>query len=138
MIIDAEDKVMGRVASHAAEHALLGKDVHIVNSEQSIITGDEQQILEKYRHKRERGAPRKGPFFPKHPARILKRTIRGMLPYKKPRGEEALSRVKCHVGVPNELEGEATTTVEEADVSKLDNLKYIRLKRVSEELGATV
>lgn len=138
MIIDAEDQVMGRVASHASDQALLGKDVHIVNAEQAIITGNRDQILEKYRKKRERGAPRKGPFFPKHPAQIFKRTVRGMLPYKKPRGEQALSRVKCHVGVPRDLEGEDMEKVEGADVSKLSNLKYIRLAEVSKELGATV
>lgn len=42
-------------------------------------------------------------YFPRRPDHIVKRTIRGMLPYKRERGADAFRRVKVYVGVPDEL-----------------------------------
>lgn len=38
--------------------------------------------------------PKRGPFHERSPAAILKRTVRGMLPYKTRRGAEALERLQ--------------------------------------------
>ena len=48
----------------------------------------------------------KGPFFPKNPERIVKRTIKGMLSYTQQRGLDALKRVICYNEVPKEYENE--------------------------------
>ncbi len=106
IIIDGENAVLGRLAGYAAKQALDGKKIEIVNSEKVIITGKKEDILEEYRKKREiGGSGLKGPFFPSTPEKILKRTIRGMLPYKKGRGREAFKRIKCYIGIPKEFEG---------------------------------
>lgn len=107
IIINAENAVLGRLASYAAKQALFGKKIIIINSEKAIIQGREQMVLEEYNKKRVRGGSGLGgPNFPSPPERILKRTIRNMLPYKKERGREALKRIKCYLGIPKEFEGE--------------------------------
>ncbi len=105
IIIDAENATLGRLASFVAKHSLLGKSVIIINSEKAIIIGNKKNILETYQTKRGLGGPSlHGPFFPSFPEKILKRTIRGMLPHKKESGRSALKRVVVYNGVPKEYE----------------------------------
>lgn len=104
IIIDAENATLGRLASYSAKQSLQGSKVIIVNSEKAIVTGKKQSVAEEYRIKKaRRGSALRGPFFPKSPERIVKRTIRGMLPnYREGRGKEALKRVICYQGIPEE------------------------------------
>merc|ERR1719491_2415859 len=46
--------------------------------------------------------PSKGPIHFRSPARILWRTIRGMIPHKTKRGAAALERLKTFEGIPSE------------------------------------
>ncbi|MFH1249441.1 MAG: 50S ribosomal protein L13 [archaeon] len=98
-IIDAADSVLGRLASFAAKQALLGNKVFILNCDKAVILGNKANIIEDYRRKTSRGDI-KGPFFPKTPARIVKRAVRGMLAYKKGRGLMAYKRVLCYGATP--------------------------------------
>ena len=138
IVIDAENKVLGRVAAYAAKQAMNGFKVDIVNSEKAIITGTRAEVLAKYKNKRSRGVPKKGPHFPTQSDRFMRRTVRGMLPYKKPRGKEAFGNVMAHIGVPEELEKEKKVDIEEADISKLTNLKYVYVGEVCKELKLRV
>lgn len=105
IIINAENAILGRLASYAAKQALLGKDIIIVNAEKAVIVGKEKDILEKYRRKKRLGGSGlKGPFFSVDEEKIMKRTIRGMLSYKQERGRNALKRIKCYKGIPKEFE----------------------------------
>jgi large subunit ribosomal protein L13 len=105
ILMDATDAVVGRLAAFAAKQSLLGKKVVIVNSENSILIGNKKSILEKYASRIARGTGRqKGPYFPRTPERILRRAIRGMLPFEKARGREALKRVMCYNSSPKEFE----------------------------------
>ena len=132
IVIDATDLIVGRLATFAAKQALLGEEIRIVNSEKAIISGNKVQVFEKYKSLREKGEPFHGPFFPTKCEAILKRMIRGMLPYKKGRGGEALKRVKCYNKVPLELKDTEKITIEGANVSKLSNPKFLTLKDVSQ------
>ena len=135
MIIDATDLIIGRVATRVAKKALLGETIHIVNAEKAVITGKPQEIIARFKQKREMGAPLVGPYYPRTPERIVKRIIRGMLPYKKERGREALERVKCYVGVPNKFANEKIETIEELNVHNTQN-KFITILHISKVLGA--
>ena len=87
IVIDAKEGVLGRIASYAAKQALLGKSVIIVNCNQILVTGKRSMIILEYNKARRRGsASLKGPFFPKYPERLMKRTVRGMLNYQQQRG----------------------------------------------------
>jgi len=97
IILDATDAVLGRIAAYAAKQALQGSRVTLVNCEKAIIIGNKQDIIENYRHMRQRGTTEKGPFVSRDIEKLFKRTIRGMLPYKKTMGREALKRVRCYI-----------------------------------------
>src|SRR3989338_6854025 len=105
IVIDASGAVLGRMAAFAAKKALLGNNVVIVNCNDILLTGNRKSIIREYYDARKKGgASLKGPFFPKHPYRIVKRTIRGMLNYQQGRGLKAFKRVMCHDSVPKEYE----------------------------------
>jgi large subunit ribosomal protein L13 len=67
MIVDGTGLVLGRLAAFVAKQLLLGEKVDIINSEKVIITGSKQDILSKYKQRRDRGTPSRGPFFPREP-----------------------------------------------------------------------
>lgn len=114
-IIDATGLVLGRMATDVAKRAKNGETVHIVNAEKAIITGSSKKAIQaRYRFKREVGTARKGPYFPREPHMLVKRTVRGMLPYQKSDGRAAYQRIKAYIGVPRELAGQDTITIEKA------------------------
>lgn len=135
-IIDGDGLLLGRLASLVAQRALSGETIAIVNVEKVIISGSRARVLGNYDHKRSRGSTEGGPFFPRRPDHIMKRTIRGMLPYKRERGIDAFKRIKTYVGVPFEFQGKETEILEEAHMDRLNNAQYITLGAVSTFLGA--
>lgn len=134
-VIDARDCILGRVASNVAERALDGERVAVVNAERAVITGDENDIMETYRKRRDLGSDR-GPYYPKRPDRIFRRSIRGMLPYKKERGMEAFEGVRVYVGNPFEDTGPEATILEDTTLDRLSNINFVQLGDISEQLGA--
>lgn len=124
MIIDATDLILGRLASYAAKKALLGEKIDIINSEKSVISGKKERIFGDYLRKRQRGIPLQGPYIPRMADMLVRRTIRGMMPYKTDRGKKAFSNVKCWIGVPSNLKDQKADTVKSANLSKLPYLKY--------------
>lgn len=135
LIIDAKDAILGRIATHAAKQALLGHTIKIVNSEKAIVSGAKRMTIAEANRKKSMGVPRKGPFYSKLPDRYVRRAIRGMLPYKQPRGREAYERILCYIGLPTEFEKEELFRVPGADASKLPNLKRLTIAKICEELG---
>ncbi len=137
-VIDADGHILGRLCSVIAKSLLNGDKIVVVNAEKVVITGDRQMVFERYREKYERGSKEKGPYFPRHPERIFKRTVRGMLP-KNRRGREALKNLRVFVGVPDKLKNAKAEKVDQAlleKVSKTD--KFVTLGEVSEYLGYKV
>lgn len=109
-VIDAADAVAGRVASLSAKKALSGNKVIIVNSEKAVIIGSKNSILKKYSARVARGRGKQaGPYFHRSPENILRRAVRGMLPFDRKSGREALRNVKCYVSVPLELKNSEKT-----------------------------
>jgi len=136
MIIDATDLILGRLATKAAKAALLGETVTVVNCENAVVTGTKEVVLAKYKRKRSMGTPAKGPFFPRLPDRFVRRTIRGMLPYKKGKGSDAYKRVMCYISVPDEFKNEKLESFEDSNISKLPNIKFMTVKEICRLLGA--
>ena len=134
LVVDARDCILGRVASQVAERALEGERVAVVNAEQAIITGRREDIFEKYQKRFDVSSDR-GPYYPKRPDRIFKRAVRGMIPYKTPRGREAFENVRVYVGNPNDEDAEI---LEDTSLDRLSNIKFVQLGDVSEYLGANV
>ena len=135
IIIDADGATLGRLCTNAAKNLLNGEEIAIVNSEKAIISGKKSMIKKHYKQKREVGTYRKGPFFPRMPDRIVKRSIRGMIPYQTPHGRAAFKRLKCYIGIPKEFEGEKIEKVMEAEKKPID---FITIRELSRYLGADI
>ena len=136
-IYNAENQILGRFCSVIAEKLLEGETIAIVNAERAVLTGNPRTKIEEYKHKYERGDPIHGPFFPKQPERILRRTVRGMLPWDRSRGRNAYRRLRVYAGIPEEMQGKENTfqKVEVADADRLKT-KFITLGQIAMQLGA--
>ena len=105
IVIDATETILGRLASYVAKQALLGKKVTILNCANVIVTGNPKSIQKHYYERRNRGGANfKGPYFPQQAFRIVKRTIRGMLPYRRGRGQDAVKNIICYDNVPEKFQ----------------------------------
>ena len=134
-IIDASGAILGRLSTNTAKRLLKGEEISVVNSEKAIISGKKFAIKKRYKQKKEIGTYRKGPFFPRTPDQIVKRTIRGMIPYQTPHGRTAFKRLKCYMGIPKEFEGKKFETIKEAEKQPVD---FITIEELSRFLGAKV
>ncbi|WP_135362635.1 MULTISPECIES: 50S ribosomal protein L13 [Halosimplex] len=132
VVVDARDCILGRVASQVAERALDGERVAVVNAEAAVVTGSEDDVIGTFETRREVGSDQ-GPAYPKRPDGILKRSIRGMVPYKTDRGREAFENVRVYVGNPYDEDGEV---LDGTSLDRLSNIKFVSLGDVSEALGA--
>ena len=135
IVIDATNKVAGRLASIVAKMLLEGEKVVILNAEKAIISGNPESVKKFFLERIHRGDPYKGPFYPRYPDQILRRMIRGMLPYKKQKGREALKRLKVFIGVPNEYKNAKITEIKVKSANEL-KCKYVTLAEISEFIGA--
>lgn len=136
-VINAEGLILGRLSSHVAKRLRNGEEIVILNAEKAIISGRRKQLVEFYAHRRTRGASQtkaKGPFYPRTSDAILKRTVRGMVEYKKPTGRAALKRLRVYLGVPKEFKDVKMETLETAKKPHL--VKFVLLGDISKELGA--
>ena len=133
-IIDADGAILGRMCTNVAKRLLSKESIAVVNSEKAIISGKKSVIKNHYKQKREVGTYRKGPFFPRMPDRLVKRTVRGMIPYQTPHGREAFKKLKCYMGIPKEFEGKFEKI---GDAEKLP-VEYITVEELSRALGAKV
>ena len=134
-IIDANGATLGRLSTATAKRLLKGEEIAVINSEKAIISGKKVAIKNRYKQKREVGTYRKGPFFPRMPDQIVKRTIRGMIPYQTPHGRTAFKRLKCYIDIPKEFEGKKFETLKEAEKQPVD---FITVQELSRYLGAKV
>ena len=130
-IINGHNAILGRLASLTAKTLLKGEEVAIVNAEKIIITGDPNSIKSEYIERRRIGSPQHGPFFPKQPHMIVRRTIRGMLPYKTSKGRAAMKKLRVYVGIPDNLKNEELTQMALKDVRS----SFIRLGDVAKTIG---
>lgn len=112
LLIDAQDQVLGRVASKAA-HILRGKHkptytphvdtgdfVVIINADKIRVTGKKLTDKEYYRHSGYPGGLKCETFeeaMEKHPERVIEHAVKGMLP-KNTLGRQMAKKLKVYVG----------------------------------------
>lgn len=132
-VIDATGKVCGRLSSSVAKMLLGGEDVSIINAEKAVISGSPASITSLYKVRLDRGDKYKGPFISRLPDRMMKRMVRGMLPYKKSTGRNALRKLRVFIGTPKDL-ANAAVEIGAKDVSKLTS-EHITLHDLSHKLG---
>lgn len=96
-VYDANGAIVGRLGTFVAKDLLKGYEVDVINAEKALISGSQADIIGKRKHLRGMGgAGLKGPKHSKMTDRMLKRMIRGMLPWDRTKGMEAWKRLKCY------------------------------------------
>ena len=146
LVYDATDKILGRLASLVAKQLISARKagreqrVIIYNAEHAVVSGPKTRVLANYDGKYKLNHARKGPFYPRMPDQILKRTVRGMLPYQKnSSGRGALRDLRVLIGKPPNLSGEELPDGHAwGDTGPIDRplpLKFVRLGEISSSLG---
>ena len=130
IIIDGKNAVLGRLASYAAKESLKGEEIIVLNCLDIIITGNKEDIKKEFQEKRSRvGSIQKGPKHSMVSEKIVKRTIRGMLPnYREGRGREAFKRIKCYSGIPKEFQNKESIKLNEKKKIKANKIKEFAIK----------
>jgi large subunit ribosomal protein L13 len=111
-LVDADGQTLGRLATQVAgflrgkhrttfaEHMDMGDYVVIVNASRIRVTGNKARDRLYYRHSNYPGGFKSVPLgevLEKHPDRLLKRTVRGMLPHNA-LGRKMLRKLKVYAG----------------------------------------
>ncbi|CAI8299672.1 MAG: 50S ribosomal protein L13 [Cellulomonadaceae bacterium TMED98] len=124
VVIDAEDVVLGRLASHAATllrgkhkptfspHMDMGDYVIIINADKVVLTGNKAAQKMEYRHSGYPGgltATSYVELLEKNPVRAVERAIRGMLP-KNTLGANQLKKLKVYTGSEHPHQAQQPTT----------------------------
>lgn len=112
IVIDAEDVVLGRLASHAAAllrgkhkptfapHMDMGDYVIIVNADKVVLTGNKAAQKKAYRHSGYPGgltAVTYDKLLAEKPERAVEKAVRGMLP-KNSLGADLFRKLKVYAG----------------------------------------
>jgi large subunit ribosomal protein L13 len=135
-VIDCDSQILGRIASRAAKLLLKGSSVVLVNAEKAAISGHADDIVAEYKQKvewKDKANPDHSPYWSRRPDMLVKRTVRGMLPYDKARGRDAFKRLRVYVGVP---EGISPAKAEERSKGKFEVYEgTLTVKELCERLG---
>ncbi len=134
VLVDASGLILGRMGSVVAKRLIAGESIVIINAEKAIISGNRLSRVKEARAFLKKGHPGKGPFHPRRPDQIVRRTIRGMLPRRLPKGQKAFRRLKVFLGVPAELKGKVFETFPDASFNKL-KCPYVTVGEYAKEIG---
>jgi large subunit ribosomal protein L13 len=113
---------------------LNGEEVIILNAEKAVFSGKRKSKVAEAHLFLEVGAPERGPFHYRRPDRFLRKTVRGMLPFKQPKGKNAFKRLKVFMGIPLELKDKEMITFTEASVADLKG-PHFTLGEMATEIG---
>ena len=137
IVIDGTNAIMGRVASIVAKLAIQGNQVYVVNVESILISGNPRSAITRYKKFLEVGSvvnPEHGPIHFRRPDNIFTRTVRGMLPWREPKGKEAFHRLRAFHGCPAELKKVKPMEIPKAMATKPAAF-YMSLGDLAKELG---
>lgn len=111
-VIDASAKTLGRISSEIAgllqgkhkpeyvPYMNVGDYVVVINAEKIKVTGNKLEQKKYYRHSGYHGGLKENTLeelLAKHPDRVIKQSVKGMLPKNIP-GRRMLSRLKVYAG----------------------------------------
>ena len=131
IVLDGKHALLGRLASYAAKQALIGKKVVVVNCNETLVSGDKKNTIAHYMNLRKMGSSnQRGPYVLKSPERIMKRTIKGMLPHTQERGRTAMKRVMCYNEQPEEFKD-----IKAVHSKRVKPARTITLKQLESQLG---
>jgi large subunit ribosomal protein L13 len=133
-VVNGEGLILGRMCSKIAKRLLNGEEIIVVNAEKIIISGKKKSKVAEAHKFLEVGAPERGPFHSRRPDRIVCKTVRGMVPWRQPKGKLAYKRLKVFLGVPEELKDQKMETIDQANAAKLTG-PHFTLGELAIEIG---
>src|SRR5271165_4143180 len=136
-LIDGEESILGRLSSKVAKLLIEGNEVALVNAEKIRITGHVPNLVAKYKRRlelRDKANPEHSPFFSRRPDLFVKRIIRGMLPYKQPKGKTAFKLLKVYMGPAKDIkDAKAYDTKAKKATETFEN--SMTISELTEKLG---
>ncbi len=139
-IIDAKGYVLGRIGTRVAKALLSGEEVALVNAGEAVISGNPEYTIAKYMARRSvknRSNPEHSPHWPRRPDMLVRRIIRGMLPYKATRGREAFKRLRVYMGHPDII-GKAEENLNEGASASRLKTRFMTVNELCKNLGYKV
>jgi len=125
-VVDATDKVLGRLASEVATrlrgkhkpeytpHVDTGDHIVIVNADKVRVTGNKAQAKIYYRHSGYPGGIKEISLeeqLQRHPTRVIESAVKGMLP-KNPLGRAMFSKLRVYAGPEHEHQAQQPKALE--------------------------
>uniref|UniRef100_A0AC35UE21 60S ribosomal protein L13a n=1 Tax=Rhabditophanes sp. KR3021 TaxID=114890 RepID=A0AC35UE21_9BILA len=140
IVIDGKDHLLGRVAALVAKNLLEGQRVVVVRAEDLVISGNFHRSKLKYlafMNKRCNINPKRGAFHYRAPSRIFQRTVRGMLPHKTVRGQNALKKLVAFEGCPAPYDKTKKMVIPNAirHIALKPTRDFCQVGRLSHEVG---
>ncbi len=130
ILIDAENEVLGRLASRVAmilrgkhkpgftPHVDCGDNVVIVNAEKVVLSGNKFETKQYVRHTGYPGGKRvetPRDVMAKDPRRLIERAVRGMLPHNR-LGRQLFHNMKIYVGPEHEQKAQKPRKIKLSDI----------------------
>ena len=116
-IYNGDGILLGRLCSAVAKELLLGEEVKVVNCDKVVVSGNKKDVFAHYKQKQDRkGYPLKSSKNPRLSNQVVRKAIRGMLPWKAARGREAFENVMCYINLPEELNGKEMIVLKDASI----------------------
>ncbi len=125
-IVDAEDIVLGRLASQVAQilrgkhkpiftpHMDTGDFIIIINAEKVRLTGKKAEAKTYFRHTGYPGGQRTTSYrelLEKHPERIIQKAVKGMIPHNR-LGRKIMKKLKVYAGTEHPHEAQQPKPLE--------------------------
>ena len=133
-VIDAEGLILGRMASGVAKKLLEGEQVVIVNAEKAVLSGRKKSRVREAKEFLEVGGVGRGPFHYRRPDRIVRKSVKGMLPVRQSKGLQAYRRLRVFIGVPDNLRDRELATLADAQAKKL-TCPYFTVGELAKGIG---
>ena len=133
-VVNADGLILGRMASKVAKRLLTGEEIVIVNAEKAVMSGRKRSKVAEAKEFLAVGGVNRGPFHYRRPDRIVRKTVGGMIPSKKPKGKQAYKRLRVFMGIPDDLKSSKMETVPEAQAKKL-TCPYFTVGDLAKNIG---
>lgn len=139
IVIDAENSILGRLASVVVKLVKLGYTVYVINVEKAVVSGSKKMVVDSYKLllnvRTHKNPYRHTMKRPRNPINIFKRAVKNMLPKRNWLGVQLLKKVKAYIGVPTELQSKKIVKVIDCDAKYLGRKKVVPVAVIAKELG---
>lgn len=139
IVIDAENSILGRLASVIAKLAKRGFIIHVVNVEKAVVSGNRHRVVNSYKLllnvRTHKNPYRHSMKRPRNPVTIFKKAVKNMLPKHNWLGVQSFKKVKCYISVPEKIKTRERVKILDADAKFLGRRNIVTIAEIAKELG---